>query len=587
MTPIELDPRFSFDNFVVGQANRLAAAAGRRVAESPGQTYNPLFIYSGSGLGKTHLLNAIGHHAARLHPNLNIVYDSLIAFLEGALDRVRSGERDALYKRLDGLNFLLLDDVQFLGDRRAEQEEMLRAWDSIATHGGQVVLASDRPPTEIAGLDQRLLSRFSGGLIADMGSPDYETRVAIVKRKVTERNQELGSGVAEALAKLGFDNVRELQGALNKLLAVQDLDGRKVGAGEIAALFGQQRRNSDEFSGFLSDITGTVSDVITQTIADTKISAAILKWKAEGYSTRRLEAALTRPPAEEELDSFIEQYETDIARLKAMEADIRRVEPTAPELSRLDLFRLPDRVSDVEELLMVVRERNRPLPEPPPGRSFETLSLPSDSFALRAAKAIADAPGQQYNPFFVYGAEGKGKTTLLAALANEIHERSPDKPVAFVHGKHFAQELIEAIDRNTVETWRNRYAEAAIFVLDDVETLVETERAQEELFHLFEALKRNGAQIAFGSERPPSELGELDDRLRTRLESGLVSSIDERSAEGTPPVFDPATRRREWLAAVDATPDENGNETDDWFMSREKVLWSWPYLEDWLIEDPE
>src|SRR5262245_19503977 len=200
MWPISLDQRFTFENFVVGQANRLAVAAGRRVSEMPGSAYNPLFIYSGSGLGKTHLLNAIGHHARKLHPNLNIVYDTLAHFLGDALELIQAGKRDELRANVEQVGFLLLDDVQFLAEHRAMQEELLRAWDVILSRGGQVVLASDRPPNEINDLDQRVLSRFSGGLIADMSQPDYETRVAIVNRKATEQGQTLETGVAEALA---------------------------------------------------------------------------------------------------------------------------------------------------------------------------------------------------------------------------------------------------------------------------------------------------------------------------------------------------------------------------------------------------
>jgi chromosomal replication initiator protein len=198
---------------------------------------------------------------------------------------------------------------------------------------------------------------------------------------------------------------------------------------------------------------------------------------------------------------------------------------------------------------------------------------------------VAEHPGQKYNPFFVYGPEGKGKTTLLAALANELAENQPDAPVAFVHGKAFASEVIHAIDRNCVDAWRTRYCEARVFVLDDVESLIGTERAQEELFRLFEDLKRNGAQLAFGSEAAPNSLTELDDRLRTRLESGLVISIDERTPEGTP--ADPGARRREFLTAVDALSTKGESEIDDWFLSKEKVVWSWPYLEDWLVEELE
>lgn len=587
MTPIELDQRFTFDNFVVGQANRLAGAAGRKVAETPGQAYNPLFIYSASGLGKTHLLNAVAHHARKLHPNLVIVYDTLAHFLDEALTLIQAGDRDTLRQNLEKIGFLLLDDVQFLAERRAAQEELIKAWDASITRGGQIVLASDRPPSEINGLDDRLLSRFSGGLIADMGAPDYETRVAIVNRKASESGHTLEPGVAEALAKYAFGNVRELQGGLNKLFAIQDLDGRQVGVKEIAGLLGMPRKTMDEFSGFLDDISGTVTQVISHSLSEAKIAEAILRWQGDGFSTRRLEAGLVSPPSEAEVDDFLDQYARDAELLLDIESEIRRLEPKAPELGRTDLFRTPDRLSDAEELLEKVRERNRPLPAPPPGRSFETLFLPSDSFALRAARAVAEQPGKKYNPLFVHGPEGKGKTTLLAALANELAARRPDAPVAFVHGKAFASEVIHAIDRNCVDAWRARYCEAGAFFLDDVETLIGTERAQEELFHLFEQLKRNGAQLAFGSQFPPGELTELDDRLRTRLESGLVISIEERSPEGGPQVADPAARRREWLTAVEATSTEGESSIDDWFLSREKVVWSWPYLEDWLVEELE
>ncbi|HSL72088.1 MAG TPA: DnaA/Hda family protein, partial [Longimicrobiales bacterium] len=476
------------------------------------------------------------------------------------------------------------DDVQFLADRHSLQEELLDAWDTITARGGQVVLASDRPPSDINGIDQRLLSRFSGGLIADIGSPDYETRVAIVNRKAIEQGQTLATGVAEAMARQAFGNVRELQGGLNKLFAIQDLDGRRVSAAEIARLFAQAR-DVDEFSGFLDEVADTVTHVISHTLAETRIAEQMLRWQAEGYSTRRLEAALTAPPPESELDVFLVQFESDILRLKQIEEEIGALEPQAPELARGDLFRLPDRVVDAEELLENVRERNRPLPAPPPGRSFRTLSVPDDSFAVRAARVVSEQPGAKYNPFVVYGAEGSGKTTLLAALANELLARNSSRPVAFVHGKQFAAELIHAIQYNSVASWRKRYRTAGAFVLDDIEALIGTERAQEELFHLFEDLKRSNTQMAFGSGIRPSELTDLEDRLRTRLESGLVVSITERSSDAADAIAELSGPRPKSLAP--AAGRTAARETDEWFLSREKVIWNWPYAEDWLIEELE
>ena len=449
------------------------------------------------------------------------------------------------------------------------------------------MLASDRPPGEINGLDERLLSRLSGGLIADIGVPDYETRVAIVNRKATEGGQMLSPGVAEALAKVSFGNVRELQGGLNRLLAVQDIDSRQVEAEEVPGLFGQPKPQNTEFSGFLDEISGTVGQRIAHTIVEGKIAEAIMVWQGEGFSIRRLEAALESPPTEDAIDAFLEQFGQDANRLREIEQAIRELEPSAAELNRTDLFRSPDHVADAETLLSAVRERNRPLPAAPAGRSFETLSLPADSFAVRAARLAAEQPGEKYNPFFVYGPEGTGKTTLLAALANALAERNALLPVAFVHGRQFAAEVIQSIEQNCVDAWRTRYRRVSALVLDDIDELIGTERGQVELFHLFEDLKRAGTQIAFGGVDRPSQLSGLEERLRTRLESGLVVSIEERSVEPAAAV-DPQTRRAEWLAAVDAAAvDEGERAIDDWFLSQERVLWRWPYLEDWLVEELE
>src|SRR5690606_6314777 len=249
---------------IVGSANRLAAAAAKRVAEAPGAAYNPLFLYSESGLGKTHLIMAIGNHIHRVHDDIEVVYDTLEHLMEGVMEAIQAGERDAFRARLRGASVLLLDDVQFLAGRRGAQEELLRSWDALTARGGQVVLASDRPPAEIDGLDQRLLSRFSGGLMADLSVPDYETRVAIARHKAEERGHLLSAGVAEALAKHAFGNVRELQGALNRIIAVQELDRRPVSAEEVADLLGRPAELSgrDEFGSFMEEVTGTLGQAI-------------------------------------------------------------------------------------------------------------------------------------------------------------------------------------------------------------------------------------------------------------------------------------------------------------------------------------
>ncbi len=578
---LELDFRFTFDSFVVGPANRLATAAAKRVAEAPGDAYNPLFIYSGSGLGKTHLLTAIGNHAQRLHPDLSIVYDTLEHFMEEAFSAIERGQRDEFRNRIRDIGLLLLDDVQFLAGQRTAQDEIMRALDALQARRGQLVLASDRPPAEMQDLDDRLLSRFSGGLVADIGSPDYEMRVAIVKRKAEERSHTLAAGVAEALARVQFGNVRELQGGLNRLLAVQELDGRSVEADEVARMFGEIK-TKDDFGSFLDEIADTVDSVVASVTQERRLAETIMRYEGEGYATRRLEAALHADLSEADVDDAIYRYEADVRKLQDIEREIGQTEPHAPELRNAhEILRNPDRVQDADSLLVEIRERNKQLPGPPPHRSFDSLGQPADTFAVRAARSIVENPGKEYNPLFIHGPEGAGKTTLLAAVGNEFKARNSGAIVGFLHGKQFVQELIESLERNTVDSWRARYRKARFLVLDDVEALMDTERAQEELFHLFEDLKRHGAQMAFGAAQPPSQLAGLEERLRSRLDSGLVVALEPTPVPVTQPEHQtPAA----WVATM-AHQDDDKAVFDEFFLSREKVIWNWPYLEDCIFEE--
>src|SRR2546429_6541526 len=214
-----LNPRFTFDTFVVGSANRLAVTAGRTVAENPGAAYNPLFVYSGSGLGKTHLLMAIGQAVKKLAPGLNVENLTLDEYVEAFHAAIPAGQGDAFRRRFQGVDVLLVDDVQFLAKRKEMQSELLRLTEALQVAGHQIVLTSDRPPGEIADLDERLISRFSGGLVVDIGPPDYETRVAILRRKAEERAARVAPGVLETVAAAPFGKGRELMGGLTRLVA--------------------------------------------------------------------------------------------------------------------------------------------------------------------------------------------------------------------------------------------------------------------------------------------------------------------------------------------------------------------------------
>ena len=243
---VTLNPLYRFDTLVVGAANRLAATAAKAVAESPGTVYNPLFVYARPGLGKTHLLMAIGHAARAINPRLVVEYLTLDEFVEAFHAAIAAGHGEAYRKRFLDVDLLLVDDVQFLTHRREMQAELLRLTDALQTAGRQIVLTSDRPPAEIEALDDRLIRRFAGGLIIDVAAPDYETRVAILRRKAEERRAAFADGVLEAVAALEIDNVRELLGALNRLIAFQAVSEKALTGEQAKMLVGGETERTEK-----------------------------------------------------------------------------------------------------------------------------------------------------------------------------------------------------------------------------------------------------------------------------------------------------------------------------------------------------
>jgi len=281
----DLNPRFRFDTFVVGSANRLAVSAAKSVAESPGLAYNPLFIYSGPGLGKTHLLMAVAHAAQNINPGLVVEYLTLDDLVEAFHAAVAAGQGEAYRKRFSDIDVLLIDDVQFLDKQRELQAELLRVINTMQAASRQIVLASDRSPSEIGSLDERLNQRFAGGLIIDIAAPDYETRVAIVRRHAEERKSEFSSGVLETVASLAYTNVRELIGAFNRLIAFQAVSDQpldekqaRVVLGGMAAAANLPTASDDEFSSFLSEISSTVAQQVEAW--RTRVAVAVLRWRA-------------------------------------------------------------------------------------------------------------------------------------------------------------------------------------------------------------------------------------------------------------------------------------------------------------------
>ncbi len=232
-TPVpNLRPEYTFETFVEGPNNRLAFAASRAVADNPGQQYNPLFIYGGVGLGKTHLLHAIGHVAAA--KGLRVLYVSAEDFVNELITAIRQGRTAAFREKYRQVDVLLVDDVQFLSGKESTQEEFFHTFNALHTQGRQIVLTSDRPPKAMPTLEERLRSRFEWGLMADIQPPDLETRLAILQFKATRLGRPVPQEVLEFIARRLTSNIRELEGALTRVLAYHDLWGKPLTAATAA-----------------------------------------------------------------------------------------------------------------------------------------------------------------------------------------------------------------------------------------------------------------------------------------------------------------------------------------------------------------
>lgn len=222
-----LNGRYSFDTFVVGGNNELAFAACKSIAEQPGQNYNPLFIYGGVGLGKTHLLQSTGNYAVTLNPGLKVRYLSMERFTNELVDSIQKSKAKEFKNNYIDLDVLILDDVQFLSGKEKTQEEFFHVFESLYQHGKQIILSSDRAPKSIPTLEDRLRSRFEGGMMADVNKPDLETRIAIIKAKSAEKQFKLKDNIIEYLAEHIYHNVRELEGAINKIIVTYQLRNDK------------------------------------------------------------------------------------------------------------------------------------------------------------------------------------------------------------------------------------------------------------------------------------------------------------------------------------------------------------------------
>jgi chromosomal replication initiation ATPase DnaA len=571
---VQLDGRYRFDNFVVGAANRSAAAAARAVAQGP--TAGPLVIYGGSGLGKTHLLGAIGNTAAELQPGVRIAAATLDEFVRQLHAAASVDDVESFRQRYDEVDLLLIDDIQFLMGRRETQSELLRLCDCLPGAGRQIVFTSDRPPTELSDVDQRLLTRLGGGLVVDLGPPDRETRAAMLAAWCQERGVQSGPGAIEALAGLDIRTVRDLQGALTRVVSRQGLasGGRIIEVEDIRQAFADRpkRQNgaapapvseasrpagsSGEYLAFLSDFAHAVA----QHVGD----------------------------AGSVVDSSV----------------ARSVSGPSPDLTR---------------------------------QTFDVGS--SNELAVRAADAVISDPGKRFNPLFIHGPAGVGKTHLINAIGNSLGAIGHRRPaVAYVGAPALVDELIGALRAGQVDRWRTTYRSVNALLIDDVHLMQGEERTQDELLQVINDLHAAGKQIVFTSDRPPRALSELEPRLRSRLAGGLVVEIQPPDRELREALFarylrstsaDQDTALARYLAAMPVTSADEirgvvtrlttaadkagvqlgldlarseiegangaplappstsavGADVDPYFLDGERVVWEWPEVVGRVIEE--
>ena len=223
-----LNPNYTFDSFVVGNNNRFAHSASLAVAEQPGEIYNPLFLYGGVGLGKTHLMHSIAHYIQENIPEMKVLYVTSETFTNEVIDGIRNGTMQKLREKYRSTDVLLVDDVQFIIGKESTQEEFFHTFNELHVAKKQIIISSDRPPKEMVTLEERIRSRFEWGLTADIGSPDYETRMAILRKKIEQDNFYMDDEILNYIAVNLKSNIRELEGALNKLFAYANLEQKEI-----------------------------------------------------------------------------------------------------------------------------------------------------------------------------------------------------------------------------------------------------------------------------------------------------------------------------------------------------------------------
>lgn len=347
----EQDPRFTFDTFVVGPGNRMAAAAARHVAESPGTSHNPLWVYGAPGTGKSHLLRAVAALATAVRPELRVVVETAEGFASRLSTAIAAGGLEAFRDGLLDSGLLVIDDAEGLAGKARTQEELSSVWEEILRSNVQMVFGATLPPGELPEVSAGLRAQLADGLVVDVSPPEPETLLELARRRAAGYGVALETGVDEALAHLPVSGAHELHASVDRIAAVQAERGAPVSAAEVPSIVEGSAAPNDEFSAFLSDITFTVEQLVEEAPWRKRLAEAILRWEGEGIRTRRLESALDADAAPD-VDAVLAGFAADVGKLRDLRDQLAALDEKA---AASPVLADPDRVGEAEAMLLSAR----------------------------------------------------------------------------------------------------------------------------------------------------------------------------------------------------------------------------------------
>ncbi|UCG85965.1 MAG: ATP-binding protein [Gemmatimonadota bacterium] len=503
----ELNPRFDFDSFKVGAGNELALTAARSVAERPGSVYNPLYIHGSAGLGKTHLLMAIGRYAQQATEAVTVEYVTPDRLAEEFHAVASAGHSDTLRSRLADLDMLLVDDVHLVAARTEIHAELLRLFPEMQAAAKQIVMASLYPPAQIEGLDERVTALLARGLVVEINPPDFETRLAILQARAEGRGCQFEEGVVETVAGFKIGNVRELITLLNRLIALEAVGERSLTPDaaktllqgealameerETAAEVPERERPVNEFEDFLSDVSEAVQHQIEAW--ETRLGEVIERYRGEGFETARLES-LMQSSSPGPVEAAIDEFERDVDRLRKLRTSVAAQDPSKAQNG---VFLDPDRVAEAQVVADRLASAVEPLPGPSGIWTFETyIETEGNRAANEAAHRVVQQPGGDHNPLVIVGKTGVGKTHLLHAIGNGLLD-SAIKPIACMPAMDFHDAVTQAAESGPVDDRLLMFGGVRALLIDDVHLLADKDDARERLANLVRELVGAAKQVVF------------------------------------------------------------------------------------------